>query len=602
MDVRLPDGRIVTNVPEGMTQAQLMELISPKPQPVNVGASGFGDALRETLGEQSWLGRNLAGAGTALSNVYQGVKQMAGKGDSQAIEANRIMAEEAPVGALAGNVAMLAPTAMIPGANTVAGAGVIGAVNGLVQPTMGDESRLQNTVVGGVLGGVSQYAGQKGGDYLQKALTDRATNRAAAQTANSVRDATLQAGQDAGYVLPRSAVEPSFLGNRLESLGGKAAIGQEAAARNQEITNKLARAAVGLPDDAPLNAVTLAKVRERASAPYRELSTLAAPKNPRALEAELEQALLEKTASKQGALQDAGKFATQLTQQENAAVRWYPVEGMPRAPARYSPHAERVKEATGAFGDTLTIVAQRQKEAEFLSRQLEALRADIASSKPLPEFTYRSPAENVYALREARNDAQTFFQHYNRSADPASLTKAREAAALAEKLETALEAQAAASGKPALVDALRNARKTIAKTYDLGRAVNEGTGDVSAPVLGRLLDKGRPLTGEMETIAKFNKAFPQYTREGAKLPTAGVSKSEALAAALLATAGAAGGGPTGIAAGALPLLSGPARSLALSKVMQATPSYTPGVAEKALSNLTPERAAILARTLALSAQ
>lgn len=602
MDVRLPDGRVVTNVPEGMTQAELLARVNPKPQPVTIGKDGFSDALREVLGEQSWLGRNLAGAGTAASNVYQGVKQMLGKGDDQAIEANRVMAQEAPVGALAGNVAMLAPTAMIPGANTVAGAGVIGAASGLVQPTQGDESRLQNTLVGGALGAGGQYLGNKAGEALQTALQKRIAEKAAEQSRNAVRDATLKAGQDAGYTLPRSAVEPSFLSNRLESLGGKAAIGQEAASRNQEVTNKLARAAVGLPDDAPLTSVTLAKLRQQAGQPYAEVAALPTPTNPAVLADDLERALLEKTASKQGALQDVGRFATTQAQQDVASTKWYPVEGLPRAPARYSPHAERATEALGAYSDALSIAAQRQKEVDFLRNQLGSLRENIASTKPVTEFAYRSPAENVEALKVARNEAQTLFQHYNRSADPISLAKAKEARSLAETLEQALEEQAKAGGNAGLVDKLRDARRTIAKTYDIERAVNEGTGDISAPVLGRLLDKGRPLSGELETIAKFNKAFPQYTREGAKLPTAGVSKSEALAAALLGVGGAATAGPMGMAAAALPLMSGPARHLALSRVLQSAPSYAPSLTQKALKNLTPERAAILARTLALSAQ
>lgn len=491
MDVRLPDGTIVQNVPDGMTQAQLMARIdqSRRPTPVKIGAEGFGDALRSVLGEQSWAGRNLAGAGTAASNLYQGGKQMLGMGDEQAIQANRIMAEEAPVGALAGNVALLAPTAMIPGANTLAGAGVVGATSGLLQPTQGDESRLTNTAVGGALGAGGQYLGTKAGAALQTQLAKYAAERSGAQTRNAVRDATLQAGQDAGYVVPPSAVNPTFLGNRLESVGGKAAIGQDAAARNQAVTNALARKAVGLADDTPVTSAALESVRKTASAPYQEVAGLS-------------------------------KIA----------------------------------------------------------------------------------AQDLEALKVARHEAQAYFKHYNVSADPASLAKAKAARALSESLEQSIEAEAQAAGRPALVDQLREARKTIAKTYDLGRAVNDGTGDVSAPVLGRLLDKGKPLTAEMETIAKFNKAFPQYTREGAKSPAAGVSKSEALAAALLATGGAAAGGPMGMIAGALPLASGPARALALSKALQSTPNYSAGVTEKALQNLTPERAALLARALALSAQ
>lgn len=492
MDVRMPDGTLITNVPDNITQADLMARVErgraesgPK---LKIGQEGFGDALRSTLKDAGWAGRNLAGAGTALSNLWEGAKQVVGKGDDQAIQANRIMAQEAPVGALAGNVALLAPTALIPGANTVAGAGVVGAAQGLLQPTQGDESRAANTALGGAFGAGGQALGNKLGTMLTNRLATQEAKGVADQSRNAVRDATLKSAQDAGYIVPPSTVNPSWLNKRMESLAGKAAVGQEAATKNQDVTNALVRKGIGLADDAPISESAVKQVRTVASQPYKEVAAL-------------------------------------------------------------------------------------NKDA----------------------------AEALEALKQARFETNAQYKFYKAVPNPEVLKKAESAAAEAHGWEKFLEAEAAAAGKPDLVNALRKARQEIAKTHDVERALNTSTGNVVATDLGKMIDKGKPLTGELETAARFADAFPQLAREGSKIPTPGVSKSEALAAALLATGGAAAGGPFGAVAGALPLLSGPARSIVLSKAYQnamAQPKYGPGITTKALGQVTPERAALLARALA----
>lgn len=518
MRAELADGRVLEfpdGTPTDVVQNTVKNLLqqSPVPPPAKIGKEGFGDALREVLGNESWLGRNLAGAGTAPASLWQGAKQLIGKPDDTAIEANRIMAEEAPVGAFAGNLAMLAPTAMIPGANTVAGAGAIGAAQGFLQPTMAGESRGMNTVAGGALGAGGQYLGNKGAQLLQSKLAQALADRTGEQSRNAVRDATLKVGHEAGYVVPPSAVESSFLKKRLESIGGKAAVGQEAAARNQQVTNALARKALGLADDTPLSEGALDAFRNQAAQPYRDVAAL--PTLP----------------------------PTRSLVNTNPNRNPYPIIG----PAQQSP--------TDALRD----------------------------------------------LKLARSQANDKWKEFARTG---VVTAQEEAQALSKKvdaLESYLEQTAQAAGRNDLAQALKESRTKIAKSYDIERALNLGTGDISAPILGRALDKGAPLTGELETIAKFQQAFPQYMREGEKIPTPGVSKSEALAAALLTGLGGAAGGPAGMVAGALPLLSEPARKLALSKVMQPSPSYATPATQKVLQKLTPERAALLAKALAASA-
>jgi len=213
-DITTKDGITLRNIPDEIPadSPQIRSRIasiragsdqpSTKP-PVKIGEEGFGDALRSVLQGTNWGTRNIAGAGTALSNLIEGVKQIANHGDKQRIQANRIMAEEAPLGAIAGNLALFAPTAMIPGANTIAGGSAIGAVSGLLQPTTEGESRLQNTGIG-ALGGAAVPAAIRLGKIGKAALVDPFT----------------EAGRTriAGGVLNRAAADPAAVASRLPSV------------------------------------------------------------------------------------------------------------------------------------------------------------------------------------------------------------------------------------------------------------------------------------------------------------------------------------------------------------------------------------------------
>lgn len=132
--------------------------------PLKIGKDAFPDILREELKNAGWLGRNLAGAGSAVVNAYEGLKGLVGKTDPDQVEAQKIIAESAPVGNIAGSVAMLAPTALIPGANTLTGAATIGAVTNALTTPGGVTERAKAGVFGGMGGaagaGLSRLAGR----------------------------------------------------------------------------------------------------------------------------------------------------------------------------------------------------------------------------------------------------------------------------------------------------------------------------------------------------------------------------------------------------------------------------------------------------------
>lgn len=174
-------------------------------KPAIIGKAGLNDALREVLQSTDWGTRNIAGAGTAMSNLWEGIKQRIGMGDPERIAQNRVIAEEAPVGAIAGNVATYAPLAMVPGANTIAGGAALGAATGALQPTMPGESVAQNMAIAGVAGGAVPAA-IRAGKTIKAAVVDPFT----------------EAGRTriAGGVLNRAAADPAAVAQRLQTAQG----------------------------------------------------------------------------------------------------------------------------------------------------------------------------------------------------------------------------------------------------------------------------------------------------------------------------------------------------------------------------------------------
>lgn len=284
----------------------------------------------------------------------------------------------------------------------------------------------------------------------------KAGSQAAADAANllkQVKNETLQRALDEGYVVPPSAIRGNFITNRMESIGGKAAVGQEAASRNQAVTDKIARREAGIPADQPISESTLEAARDAMSQPYR----------------------------------------------------------------------------------------------------------DVAALSPIAK-------NNLERLKQSRADANRNWGAFNQTGDPKFLAAAKNFDRLSNQYENAIDLQAKLLGKPDLLNQLRQARQDIAKNSDVARAWNPGSGEVDAVAIGRALDQGKKLSGGLETIGRFALAFRPYAREGSRIPTPGVSKSEALASAALGVTGNAAG--LGFWPALAPLVSHPMRSAVLSETMR----------------------------------
>ena len=233
-----------------------------QPKPKAIGQTANGDFLRQELANADWGTRNIAAFGTALSDLYQGAKQLFGKGDPQAIEENRIIKESAPVGAAVGNMAMTAiPFGLV--GNSVKGAAAIGTGLGALAPVQGDNiaaGKIKNAVIGGALGAGGQAVANKVGDVISNKISDLAMLKS--QRAPLTK--TLNDALDAGLIVPPTNANPSFTNTLRESFGGKAATAQAASNRNAPVFDNLARRALGFADEAPLDPKTLSYARDMA--------------------------------------------------------------------------------------------------------------------------------------------------------------------------------------------------------------------------------------------------------------------------------------------------------------------------------------------------
>lgn len=114
-----------------------------------------------------------AGVGKAPVDLARGVGQLTGLesrddvAESRKYDAPLMSTTAAKVGNLTGNVAQMVPAAFIPGANTLAGAGAIGAATGLLQPSTSTGETAMNVGMGGALAPAGLLLGRGAGALYQ---------------------------------------------------------------------------------------------------------------------------------------------------------------------------------------------------------------------------------------------------------------------------------------------------------------------------------------------------------------------------------------------------------------------------------------------------
>jgi hypothetical protein len=299
-----------------------------------------------------------------------------------------------------------------------AGTGAI--VGGVLPPALAGAGKVAN-VVGRTISGPAVQPG------VQQAVT---------------------AARNAGYVIPPTQAKPTLTNRLLEGFSGKITTAQNASARNQPITNELAKKSIGASE---LSEAGLAEVRKNANAVYSKLGS-------------------------------AGELATD-----------------------------------DVFRKAISDAGVRSEKfaadfPELISKDVDTLLEKFSSKK---SFDAQSAIEAIKRLREGQRAGLKAFDDAEKKA------YARVQGKIADALEGVVERNLAKNGSADLLASFKEARKTLAKVYDVEKALNTTTGNVDAAKLAAALKKGRPLTGELRQIAEFSGQFPkaaQMTEKMGSLP------------------------------------------------------------------------------------
>jgi len=332
----------------------------------------------------------------------------------------------------------------------------------------------------------------------------------------------VEASRKENLVIPPSSVNPSAINRAVESVGGKAATGYDASIKNQPTFNKLGRKAIGVTDDVPLTDEVFNTVREKAGAAYEDLK-------------------------------EVGQFSTDKV---------------------YADAIKKIGDQTKSQGNYATLKNQG----------IDDLVADLKKQN-------FDTSDTVALLKQLRNDANTNLGPA--VTDPSKVALGRAQKQAAKALEGLVDRDLAAAEKAfpghgygEIANKFKEARETIAKSYTLQKATDTVTGNVDPRVLGRQLKAGKPLTGELKTLAQFGKTFEKASQNMQKAGSP-VSATSPIISTLLAGTGYGAFGAPGIAASLLPLARPLARSSILSNVGQnfltASPSYQIGGLSKAMT-------------------
>jgi len=126
----------------------------------------------------------------------------------------------------------------------------------------------------------------------------------------------------------------------------------------------------------------------------------------------------------------------------------------------------------------------------------------LVESLKSPQFDAGAAVAKIKELRSAADDA---FRTGNTDIARASKSAANE-------LENVLETHLQQIGQSEVLNAFRDARQLIAKTYTVEKALNKATGSIDGRKLASQLQKGKPLTGELRTAAEFASRFPKASQ------------------------------------------------------------------------------------------
>lgn len=320
----------------------------------------------------------------------------------------------------------------------------------------------------GVLGNGAEFVSSA---LLGSGLPMPATDAAPANFMPSkifLRNQILSDSQKAGYVVPPTSANPTIANRLLEGVAGKLKTQQEAALRNQDVTDRLMAQSVGESGEAPLTKGSLDAIRKNAGSAYQGIQNAKGPFVP-------DSTFRHQLAGIKGAYEDVAKDFPGLAKPEIT---------------------EKL--------DSLNVGSFSPKSA---LAAVSILRSDA-------DTAYAGGNKSLGgALRKASSAMEDLIErNLTRLHAKGQLQAIIDRGAL-EGDDSAQQLLSAAIKNPSskLLQNFKDARSLIAKTYTAGKALTE-SGNFDARKIANELARGKPLQGPQRTVARFAGTFPKASR------------------------------------------------------------------------------------------
>jgi hypothetical protein len=552
-EVTSPDGRTFeVTAPEGATQEQVLAYAQKNYTPVAPTAPTKPKTFMESAGEavRDVAAGAVRGAGsigaTLLAPVDAAARAVGVQNDFIGRD-DRRQQMTAALGEMGADTNSLAFGAGKLGAEI---AGTAGAGGALAKPLQALSATKYASGLEPVINGVAQ--GLKTGGFRVGELAGTGLG-----TATRIGTGALTGGAAAGLVNPSDAGTGSVIGGALP--GATALAGRAGAAlrgssgASQQTPEMLATARRSMDagyiiPPSQVNPSFKNRTLESLSGKF-ETAQLASTKNQEVTNSLVRKSLglADDAPLTQEAMQQVRKEAGQVYQQLKGT-------GTVNADKAYldalDDIAKTVKSSTASF--------PKLGKTNMHGQPIDEI-GDLVNGLKQGQFDAGGAVDTIAVLRDNADKAY-------RAGDNA-LGKANKAGAKA--LEDMLDRHLQQIGATDLLPAYRNARQLIAKTYTVEKGLREGAGTVDARALARELQKGKPLTGELRTVAEFGNTFNKAAQPPHLIGSPGVNALKPLGSLLTGGLGAATMGPAGVAMGALNYALPPvARSLMFSKGAQ----------------------------------
>lgn len=239
---------------------------------------------------------------------------------------------------------------------------------------------------------------------------------------------------------------------------------------------------------------------------------------PATIKPNLRNVALESIGGKQATEQTARMTNQQVT--NKLANRTL---GLPETREITRDSLEQVRDEAGKVYDAVTKAGRISADAEYkaglqkMQSEISEIMndfpdADVAAAsdigkliKGLDVSGFDAKSGMAY-LKQLRNDAADNLASMD---DPTKKALGRAQRAAAENLEEMVFRHLSKIGQGNLAKQFDNARRQIAKSYTIQAALDEGSGSVDAMKLSQILNKGKPLSPELETAARMGGSFPR---------------------------------------------------------------------------------------------